>query len=178
MLREASGSEHSTGGVLALGRIRPTEIDIYAIGGYRGNSKRVSFTLGRMGMAPAIVIRDDGCADAGAGTDCESLFNLYLAAGARLLPVVRTALERVQYVRVRDLGRIRWRLTTEPPVFTPTTVTVKEVVTGRDSRDDELRRIEGKRVFTLRGNRLISASESMWAQVAHWKDTAVPVTSK
>jgi hypothetical protein len=91
--------------------------------------------------------------------------SFYLVAGGRLTVGGKTTLQRIQFGTMKDVGRIQSRLTTDPPVVEGESIKVKERLSVRDSGDDEVRRSEGERVFTLRGTELVANKESLWAQV-------------
>jgi hypothetical protein len=166
-LRTSSVSDRAALGLFALVRPRASELDVYAIGVYRGSSRHSRFEFTKMGATTIVVGRDEGCSDVKAGTECESTLSVYLAGGGRLAPVAKTTTERVQFGTMKDIGRVQSRLTTDPPIFDATSMHIKEKLSVRDSGDDEVRRSEGERVFTLRGEELVSNKESIWAQVGH-----------
>jgi hypothetical protein len=163
----APAAERASSGALALVRPRPAELDVYAIGVYRGSARHSRFEFARMGTNTALLARDDGCADAAAAAECESTLSVYLPAGGKLVAAGRVPTERVQYGTMKDLGRVQWRMTTDPPLFDSHTMRVKEKLSVRDSREDEVRKSEGERVFTLHGSELVANAETIWAQVPH-----------
>jgi hypothetical protein len=61
---------------------------------------------------------------------------------------------------------VQSRFTTDPPVVEGETIKVKEKLSVRDSGDDEVRKSEGERVFTLRGGELVPNKDSIWASPA------------
>jgi hypothetical protein len=166
-LRTSSLSDRAALGLFALVRPRASELDVYAIGVYRGSSRHSRFEFAKMGATTIVVGRDEGCADVKAGTECESTLSVYLVGGGRLAPAAKTTTERVQFGTMKDVGRIQSRLTTEPPVFDANSMHIKEKLSVRDSGDDEVRRSEGERVFTLRGEEMVANKESIGAQVGH-----------
>jgi hypothetical protein len=152
-------------GPLAVVRPRAAELDVYGIGAYRGSSRHSRFEFGKVGTTRVVLARDEACADVKPGVECESVLSIYLVSGGRLTAAARTSLERIQPGTMKDVGRVQSRLTTEPPVFDATSVHIKEKLSVRDSGDEEVRRSEGERVFTLRGAELVPNVESIWAQV-------------
>ncbi|MDP9151421.1 MAG: hypothetical protein M3O36_15975 [Myxococcota bacterium] len=166
-LRGSSSGSKSTG-ALALVRPRPSELDVYAIGAYSGSTQHSKLELALMDSAPVLLARDDSCADAAAGTECESTLSVYLAAGGQLRVAVRVPTERFQVGALKDLGRVQWRLTTEAPVFDANTMRLKEKLSLHDARDNEVRKLEGQRAFVLRGRELVTASETLWSRVGQF----------
>jgi hypothetical protein len=166
-LRASNLSDRAALGPFALVRPRASELDVYAIGVYRGSSRHSRFEFARVGTTAIVVARDEGCADVKTGTECESTLSVYLVGGGRLAPVAKTATERIQFGTMKDVGRIQSRLTTEPPIFDATSVHIKEKLSVRDSGDDEVRRSEGERIFTLRGSELVPNKESIWPPMGH-----------
>jgi hypothetical protein len=135
---------------------------VYGIGVYKGSSQHSRFDFARMGATSLVLAKDEGCADVKAGAECESTLSVYLAGAGRLVPAARITTERTQPGMMKDIGRTQTRLTTEPPSFDATSMHVKEKVSVRDAGDDEVRRSEGERVFTLRGAELIPNKDSLW----------------
>ena len=161
----ASPPAPSASGALALLRVRPAELDVYSLGAYRGSAKHSRFEFARMGATSVILAHDDSCSDATAGTECESALLVYLVAGGELDLAARTPAERVQSGVTKDLGRVTWRLTADPPLFDAQTMRIKEKLSVRDARDDEVRKSENERVFTLQGAALVAGSDTIWSQV-------------
>ncbi len=153
-------------GPLALMRARPAELDVYALGDYRGSLKHSRFELGRLGVVTILVAHDEGCADVKVDTECESAHVFYVKAGGHLVMAGKTPSQRIQYGSMKDIGRVQYRLATEPPVLDAHSITVKERLSVRDAADEEVRRVEGDRVFALQPDGLLTANqESIWAQV-------------
>ena len=109
--------------------------------------------------------RDEGCADVKVDAECESTLSFYLVVGGQLLAAAATPAERLKYSTLKDVGRVKWRLTTEPPIFAPQAVRIKEKLSVHDAGDNEVRKLEGERIFTFRGPDLVANAESVWAQV-------------
>jgi hypothetical protein len=164
-LRASHVSEQVSFGVLALVRPRPAELDVYSIGVYRGSSRHSRFEFAHIGTTTVLIARDEGCADAVAGAECESSLTAYLVAGGQLFSAGKTPTERVGYGTMKDLGRVQWRMTTDPPLFDAHVMRIKEKLSVRDAREDEVRKSENERVFTLRGTELVANSETLSSQV-------------
>ncbi|MDP9033582.1 MAG: hypothetical protein M3O50_02150 [Myxococcota bacterium] len=163
-LRGSSSGEKSTG-VLALVRPRPSELDVYAIGAYSGSTRHSRLAFALLDAAPVLLARDDSCADAAAGSECESALLVYVAGGGQLHVALRVLTERYQAGTSKDLGRVYWRLTTEGPVFDANTMHLTERLSLHDARDNEVRKFEGDRIFVLRGSELVPASDTLWSRV-------------
>jgi hypothetical protein len=163
-LRVSAVSDRVASGPLALLRPRPAELDVYAIGSYRGSSHSSRFQIARIGRVVAVTADDDACADVKVETECESTTTFYLAVGGELVAAATTPSRRTRYGTLKAVGRVRFRLTTDPPVFDDHSVHVREKLSVRDSSDDEVRKSEGERVFTLDGGALVANEESIASQ--------------
>jgi hypothetical protein len=163
-LRVTAVSDKVASGPLALLRPRPAELDVYAIGSYRGSSHSSRFQIARIGRVLAVTADDDACADVKIETECESTTTFYLAVGGQLVAAATTPSRRTRYGTLKAVGRVRFRLTTDPPVFDDHSVHVREKLSVRDSSDDEVRKSEGERVFTLDGGALVANDESIASQ--------------
>ena len=164
-LRPSHVSEQVSFGVLALVRPRPAELDVYSIGVYRGSSHHSRFEFARIGTTTALVARDEGCADAAAGAECESTLSVYLVSGGQLFAAGKTPTERIGYGTMKELGRVQWRMTTDPPLFDAHAMHIKEKLSVRDAREDEVRKSENERVFTLRGVELVPSTDTLSSQM-------------
>jgi len=167
LLRTFSGSDRVASGRLAQGRPRPSLLDVYAIGFYRGSTLHSRFDLAKVEAAPLVIAHDDECADVKVEAECQSVLSFYLLVGGDLALAGQTPSERLKYGTLKDVGRVKWRLLTEPPVFEPLAVRIKEKLSVHDASDNEVRKLESERVFTLQGGALVGIPESLWAQVDH-----------
>jgi hypothetical protein len=163
-LRTFPLSDRVASGPLALVRPRPAELDVYAIGSYTGSAAHSHFDVAKIGPSRLLAIRDEGCADVKVETECESTLSFVLIAGGQLVNAAKTPSERLKFNNLKDVGRVKWRLTTEL-VFEPQDVRVKEKLSVHDAGDNEVRRIQGERVFNLQGDALVCNTESIWSQV-------------
>jgi hypothetical protein len=166
-LRAFTLSDRLASGPLALVRPRPSELDVYAIGSYTGSLAHSRFDLAKVGSTRVVAVRNEGCADVKVEVECESTLSFFLVVGGQLLAAGTTPAERLKYSSLKDVGRVKWRLTTEPPIFEPQAVRVKEKLSVHDLGDNEVRKLEGERIFTLQGSVLVANAESVWAQVEH-----------
>ena len=154
-------------GPLVLARPRPVELDVYAIGEYSGSARHSRFEFARLGTTVLVVAHDDGCADVKVDVECASAHSVYVKGGGRLFLAATTPAQRVQFATLKDLGRVQFRLTTEGPIFDAKAITVKEHLSVRDTAGEEVRKVEGDRVFTLRDDGTLAANQdTVWAQVA------------
>jgi hypothetical protein len=167
LLRTFSGSDRVASGLLALVHPRPSLLDVYAVGFYRGSTLHSRFELAKFDAAPLIVAHDDECADVKVETECQSVLSFYLVVGGDLALAGQTPSERLKYGSLKDVGRVKWRLLIDPPVFEPLAVRIKEKLSVHDASDNEVRKLESERVFTLQGAALVGTPESLWAQVDH-----------
>jgi hypothetical protein len=153
-------------GPLVLARPRPSELDVYAIGGFRGSLAHSRFELGRLGSVRTIVGYDDSCADVKVDTECDSTVTFYTVVGGKLVASAETPSQRVRFGIAKGLGKVQYRLTADPPVFDKLTVRVHERLQVRDAGDEDVRKAEGDRVFVLGDDRtLVAQQDSLWSQV-------------
>jgi hypothetical protein len=165
-LRSFRANDRIAAGPLALVRPRAAELDVYALGDYRGSAKHSRFELGRLGSMMLLIAHDESCADVKVDTECESAHVFYVKAGGRLVTAAKTPAQRIQYGTMKDIGRVKYRLATDPPTLDAHAITIKEHLSVRDQADEEVRRVEGDRIFTLQGDGTLAANqESVWAQV-------------
>jgi hypothetical protein len=161
-LRTSAISDRVAAGLLAIVRPRPSEIDVYSIGSYQGSARHSRFELLHLGTTIGVLARDEACADVKVDTECESVATIYVVAGGQLTAAAKTTLERMQFGTLKDIGKVKYRLTTDPPVIDGATIHVHEHLSVRDASDDEVRKSEGERVFTLSGDDLTASQASIW----------------
>ncbi len=165
-LRPFRANDRVASGPLVLARARPTELDVYAIGDFTGSARHSRFEFAHVGATLVVVATDEGCADVKVDTECLSTRDFYTKTGGRLALAASTPAQRVQYGTVKDLGRVQFRLTTDPPAFDARSITVHERLSLRDPAGEEVRKVEGDRVFVLRdGGALAASQDSVWSQV-------------
>ncbi|HEY4013012.1 MAG TPA: hypothetical protein VGM06_06725 [Polyangiaceae bacterium] len=165
-LRSFHAGDRVAAGPLALVRPRAAELDVYALGDYRGSAKHSRFELARVGAVMLVVAHDEGCADVKVDTECESSIVFYVKAGGRLVTAAKTPAQRIQYGMMKDIGHVKYRFATDPPTFDAHAVTIKEHLSVRDQADEEVRRVEGDRVFSLQNDGTLAPNQdSVWAQV-------------
>jgi hypothetical protein len=153
-------------GPLVLARPRPSELDVYAIGGFRGSLAHSRFELARLGSARTVVAYDDSCADVKVDTECDSTVTFYVAVGGKLVAAAESPSQRIRFGTAKGLGKVQYRLTADPPVFDKLTVRIHERLQVRDAGDEDIRKAEGDRVFVLGDDRtLVAQQDSLWAQV-------------
>lgn len=153
-------------GPLVLARPRASELDVYAIGGFRGSLAHSRFELARLGSVRTIVAYDDSCADVKVDTECDSTVTFYVVMGGKLVAAAESPLQRIRFGTAKGLGKVQYRLTADPPVFDKLTVRIHERLQVRDAGDEDVRKAEGDRVFVLNDDRtLVAQQDSLWSQV-------------
>ncbi len=158
-------------GPVALVRGRASEIDVYAIGRFRGSVRSSRFELGQLGTFKIVVAHDGRCADAKVDVECESSVVFFVASGGKLVAAANTPEQRLRYASAKALGRFQYRLTTDPPVFDGPTIRVHEKLLVRDANQEEVRKAEGDRVFTLSADgRLMAQQDSLWSQLPSFSE--------
>ena len=165
-LRALRPSEKVAAGPLVLARPRPSELDAYAIGGFRGSLAHARFELARLGVARVVMAYDDGCADVKVDTECDSTVTFFVVVGGKLVAAAESPTQRVRFGVLKGLGRVQYRLTTDPPVFDKSTAKIHERLQVRDTADEDVRKAEGDRVFILSDDLTLPAQQdSLAAQI-------------
>ena len=165
-LRSFRPSDKVAAGPLVLARPRPSELDVYAIGGFHGSLAHSRLELARLGSTRTVVGYDDGCADVKVDTECDSAVTFFVAVGGKLVAAADSPTQRVRFGTLKGLGRVQYRLTTDPPIFDKLTVRIHERLQVRDSGDEDVRKAEGDRLFVLSDDgHLNPQQDSLWAQV-------------
>jgi hypothetical protein len=165
-LRAFHPSEKVAAGPVILARPRPSELDVYAIGGFRGSQAHARFELAKLGATRVIVGYDDGCADVKVDVECESTATIFLVVGGKLVAAAESPTQRVRFGTLKGVGRVQYRLTTDPPVFDKATARIHERLQVRDPGDEDIRKAEGDRVFALGDDLSLPAQqESLASQI-------------
>jgi hypothetical protein len=165
-LRLSHPAEGGAAGVLALMRPRTSEIDVYAIGRYKGSVAHSKFEISRLGTTPMIIAHDQGCADVKVDVECDSTLDFYLKVGGKLLLQASTPEEKLRFGNLKGLGRVKYTLTTAPPVADGKMIRIHEKLLVRDQNEEDVRKAEGDRVFAPAADgKLVAQQDSIWAQV-------------
>jgi hypothetical protein len=165
-LRAFHPTEKLAAGPVVLARPRPSELDVYAIGGFRGSQAHARFELARLGSARVVAAYDDGCADVKVDTECDSTVTFFVAVGGKLVAAAESPTQRVRFGVLKGLGKVQYRLTSDPPVYDKLTVRIHERLQVRDSGDEDVRKAEGDRVFNLGEDLTLPAQQdSLAAQI-------------
>jgi hypothetical protein len=165
-LRLSHSAEGGGNGVLALMRPRTSEMDVYAIGRYKGSVAHSKFEISRLGTSPMIIAHDQGCADVKVDVECDSTLDLYLKVGGKLLLQASTPEEKLRFGNLKGLGRVKYSLTTAPPVADGKMIRIHEKLLVRDQNEEDVRKAEGDRVFAPGADgKLVPQQDSIWSQV-------------
>ncbi len=154
-------------GPLALVRPKDDSAEVYAVGIYRGITKRPLFALERIGPEVVITVQDEGCTGNTKVEPCRSLTSIYLPRRGELARLTQFTAERRDYVDVGEpgsYGRIEYKLTSSSR-YTKEGITVFEQMTAKDEGGRELRHAEIERVFTLRDIELLPSEDSLWPHI-------------
>ncbi len=152
-------------GPLAFMRPRTSEIDVYAIGRYQGSKTHSRFEIIELGTTRVIVAHDDACADVKVDVECDSTLSFYVVAGGQLLSGAETPAQKLRYGNVKGIGKVQYRLMTDPPAVDGMNVKVHERLQVRDASEEDVRRAEGDRVFVLASDhKLVPQQDSLWSQ--------------
>jgi hypothetical protein len=153
-------------GPLAVMRPRASELDVYAIGRYKGSKAHSRFEILELGTTRVVVAHDEACADVKVDQECDSTLSFYVVSGGQLLSGADSPAQKLRYGNVRGLGKVQYRLMTDPPAVDGMNLKVHEKLQVRDSAEQDVRRAEGDRVFVLGSDhKLVPQQDSLWSQV-------------
>jgi hypothetical protein len=175
-LRTHRFSDGTAAGALALVRPREAYAEVYATGMYRGDAARSRLGFERLGRDILVTSVDEGCSGAKANQDCESDMTVFLSAAGQLVPAARFALDQSQRGQAAGVGAVQYRLTATP-VFLDRAIRLSEQVSVRDGSQTEIRRSDLERIYELKGKKLVTNGESLWAQ-AVLGGQAAPASSR
>ena len=169
-LRTHRFGDGTAGGPLALVRAKPAYAEVYAVGLYRGGIAGSRFGFERLGPNILVTAVDEGCAGAKGGQACDTALYLFLSRAGELQKSARLSLDRVHYGPSPGIqGTAQFRLTATP-VYGEKNVRVVEQVVIRDSAQNELRKSDLERTFSLKGVELVASGPSLWSQVLGGND--------
>jgi len=154
-------------GPLALVRPKEDSAEVYAVGVYRGITKRPYFALERIGPEVVVTVQDEGCTGNTKIEPCRSLTSIFLPRKGELVRLTAFTADRRDYVDVGDpgsYGRIEYRLTSSAR-YMKEGVKLFEQMTAKDEGGRELRHAELERLFTLRDIELVPNEDSLWPHV-------------
>ncbi len=173
-LRTVTVSDRASRGPLAIVRARPAEIDVYSLGTYEGSTRHSRFEVMRIATTTVVVARDEACADSKVDAECESVATIFAAAGGNLPPAARVTVERAAFGTMKEIGKVKYRLTTDPFTLDAASLHVKEHLTVRDANDEEVRKAEGERIFAFAGAELTTKQPSIWSAAVPPAPSAPP----
>jgi hypothetical protein len=166
-LRTHKFPDGTEAGPLALVRPKDDSAEVYAVGVYRGLTKRPFFSVERIGPEAVVTISDEGCTGNMKVEPCKSVTTVFLPRRGELVKLVAFSSERRDYVTAGEPGapgRIEYRLTTSAK-YVPIGVKLFEQVRARDEAGRELRNAELERTFTLRDVELVPDDEPLWPKI-------------
>jgi hypothetical protein len=165
-LRTHQFADGTSAGPLALVRPREAYAEVYAVGLYRGIPAASRFAFERLGFRILVTATNDGCAGGKAADSCQTNLTLFLCTGGELLPSAQFATLRVETGTEPGIDRVQYRLTAKP-IYEAKSVRVREQMVVRDSGQNELRKSNQDRIFSLQGGTTLAAkTESLWTQIA------------
>lgn len=156
-------------GPLAIVRTKSEFAEVYAIGAYKGRTKRPFFGIERMGYETAVTVTDEHCVekDRKEGTPCESTLAVYLPRRGQLLHLATFATDQRDYVTSGEpgtWGKIEYRLSAGTK-FNEQGVVVSEEIVAIDEGGRELRRAEVDRVFSLADDHFVVTEPPLWPRI-------------
>jgi hypothetical protein len=169
-LRTHRFGDGTAGGPIALVRAKPAYAEVYAVGLYRGGIAGSRFGFERLGPNILVTAVDEGCSGVKGGQACDTALYLFLSRAGELQKSARLSLDRVHYGTSPGIaGTAQFRLTATP-VYGEKNVRVVEQVVIRDGAQNELRKSDLERTFTLKGVELVPNGPSLWSQVLGGND--------
>ncbi len=170
--RTASGLDV---GPLALVRTKEDFAEVYAVGAYRGRTKRPLFGLERMGVEAVVTVKDEACTgpDYKAGAPCESTLAAFLPRRGVLENLAVFSTERRDFVHEGEpgsTGTVEYHLTSGVK-FVDGGAMLYEQVIAQDEGGRELRHAELERVFKQLDARLVPNEEPLWPRIFPAADT-------
>ena len=154
-------------GPLALVRPKEDSAEVYAVGVYRGLTKRPYFSLERIGPEIVITVQDEGCTGNLKSEPCRSITSVYLPRKGELVRLTAFTTDHRDYVDAGEPGapgHIEYRLSSSAK-YVPEGIKLFEQITAKDEAGRELRHAELERVFTLRDVELVPSEDSLWPRV-------------
>ena len=154
-------------GPLALVRVKEEFAEVYAIGVYKGLTKKPYFALERIGPEVVVTAQDDGCIGNTKSIPCRSMLTVLLPRRGKLATLATFALEQRDFAAGGEPGapgRIEYRLTASPK-FVESGVQLFEQVLATDEGGRELRKAEVERSFTLNDLELVPSEDSLWPRI-------------
>jgi hypothetical protein len=171
-LRTHQFADGTAAGPLALVRPREAYAEVYAVGLYRGHPGAARLGFERLGFRILVTATNDGCGGGKAAESCQTNLTLFLCTGGELLPSAQFATLRVETGAEPGMDRVQYRLTANP-IYEAKSVRVREQMVVRDSGQNELRKSNQDRIFTLQGGTALAAKNpSLWTQVVGTKKAA------
>jgi hypothetical protein len=166
-LRTHKFADGTEAGPLALVRTKEDSAEVYAVGVYRGQTKRPYFGLERIGPEVVVSVSDEGCTGNTKREPCLSVTTLFLPRRGELVRMTAFATDRRDYVDRGEPGspdRIEYRLTSTAK-YAAEGVDVFEEITAKDTMGRELRRAELERKFIVRDTELVPSEGSLWPRI-------------
>ena len=154
-------------GPLALVRTQQDYAEMYAVGAYKGMTKKPYFQLERMGTEAVVTAEDDTCVGQDLVSPCDNSLTVYIPRGGQLVALTTLTLEQRAYSLGGEpgaYGRVEYKLTTSP-TFAQGGIKVLEQVVATDEAGRELRKAEQHRYFELQDSQLVVSAPPLWPKV-------------
>lgn len=165
-MRTHRWSDETEAGPLVLLRPKEDHAEIYAVGAYRGRTKKPYFAVERMGGEALVTAQDDGCTGVPTGP-CENTLTVFLPRAGALKVLTVLTLQQRAYALAGEPGmpgRVEYQLTTTPS-FEKGVIKVLEQVTAQDETGRVLRKAELQRQLTLQESELVESEEALWPRI-------------
>ena len=166
-LRTHAFADGTDAGPLAV--VRPAErfAEVFGVGGFRGHTDRVRFTVPRMGGGVVVAAEDDGCKTHKPNEACEALTTIFLPRNGKLERAAEISTQRYKYVPAKEKGtsgllEIHSQATVQ---YTATGLSLTEAVDIHDEKGTPIRHAEAERTMTVEGNGLVASEPPLWDKV-------------
>ena len=166
-MRTHQYSDETEAGPLALVRTQADYAELYAVGAYKGTTKKPYFQLERMGTEAVVTAEDDTCVGQDIVSPCDNSLTVYLPRMGQLVALTTLTLEQRAYSLGGEpgaYGRVQYKLTTSP-TFVDGGIKVLEQVVATDEGGRELRKAEQHRYFELHDAELVVSAPPLWPKV-------------
>jgi hypothetical protein len=154
-------------GPLALVRTQADYAELYAVGAYKGITKKPWFQMERMGTEAVVTAEDDTCVGQDQVSPCEDALTIFIPRMGQLVALTTLTLQQRAYSLGGEpgaYGRVEYKLTTAP-TFVEGGIKVLEQVVATDEAGRELRKAEQHRWFELHDATLVVSAPPLWPKV-------------
>lgn len=166
-MRTHRWSDDTEAGPLALVRTQEDYAELYAVGAYRGQTRKPYFQMERMGSEAIVTAEDDGCVGADVTAPCENTLTVFLPRAGQLVALTTITLEQRAYALGGEpgiFGRTEYKGTTSPK-FVDGAIKLLEQVLVTDDTGRPVRKAERHRTLALQDTQLVQDQPALFPQI-------------